>query len=77
MEGRRQSYLASLAKVRDEKVDVFLGNHCANNDTVGLRQRQLENPGGPNPFVDPDAWGRYLDSRREAFLAFLADPANN
>ena len=77
VEGRRQSYLASLAKVRDEKVDVFLGNHCANNDTVGLRQKQLENPGGPNPFVDPAAWSRYLDSRREAFLAFLADPANN
>ena len=31
----------------------------------------------PNPFVDPTAWSRYLDSRRKAFLAFIADPANN
>ena len=48
----RQVYLDSLAKVRNEKVEVFLGNHCINNDTLGRRQKQLDNPDGPNPFVD-------------------------
>lgn len=73
----RQVYLDSLAKVRNEKVQVFLGNHCINNDTLGRRQKQLENPDGPNPFVDDQVWGAYLDEKRDALLAFMADPANN
>ncbi len=71
----RQIYLSSLAKVRDEKVDIFLGNHCANNDTIGRRKRQLENPDGPNPFIDPDLWRTFLDSKRDELLALMADPA--
>ena len=73
----RKVYLDSLAKVRDERVDIFLGNHCGNNDTLGRRKRQLEQPEGPNPFVDPQQWGRYLDQKREELLAFMADPKNN
>ena len=67
----RQTYLASLAKVRDEKVEIFLGNHCANNDTLGRRKRQLENPDGPNPFIDSDAWHLFLDSKRDELLALI------
>ena len=70
-------YLDSLAKVRNEKVEVFLGNHCINNDTLGRRQKQLDNPDGPNPFVDETVWGAYLDEKRDALLAFMADPNNN
>jgi len=73
----RQTYLDSLAKVRDQKVEVFLGNHCINNDTLGRREKQLANPTGPNPFVDDKAWVTYLDEKRDALLAFMADPANN
>ncbi len=72
----RQKYLDSLAKVRDEKVDIFLGNHCVNNDTLGRRQRQLTDPEGPNPFVDSEVWGSYLDEKQDALLKFMADPAN-
>ena len=71
----RQIYLSSLAKVRDEKVDIFLGNHCANNDTIGRRKRQLETPDGPNPFIDPDLWRTFLDSKRDELLARMSDPA--
>ncbi len=67
----RQIYLSSLAKVRDEMVDIFLGNHCANNDTIGRRKRQLENPEGPNPFIDPDLWRTFLDSKRDELLALI------
>lgn len=73
----RQVYLSSLAKVRNEKVEVFLGNHCINNDTLGRRQRQIENPDGPNPFLDSEAWGKYLDQKRDDLLAFMADPNNS
>lgn len=73
----RQVFLDSLKKVRDQKVEVFLGNHCINNQTLERRQKQLENPEAPNPFVDSAAWGKYLDEKRDALLAFMADPANN
>lgn len=72
----RDVYLQSLIKVRDEKVDLFLGNHTDNNDTLGRHQQQLENPGAPNPYIDDTLWGRYLDSKMEAVKAFMADPAN-
>ena len=73
----RQVMLDSFAKVRNEKVDIMLGNHCINNDTLGRRQKQLEDPEGPNPFVDPECWGKYLDSKRDDLLKFMADPKNN
>lgn len=73
----RQTYLDSLAKVRNEKVEIFLGNHCINNDTLGKHKQQLENPDGPNPFIDPELWGKYLDMKRDDLLKFMADPKNN
>ena len=73
----RQIFLNSLAKVRDQKVDIFLGNHCINNDTLGRRQKQLEDPDGPNPFVDGKSWSDYLDLKKKQLLEFIADPKNN
>ena len=73
----RKIYLESLAKVRDQKVEIFLGNHPINNDTFGRYQKMLDDPAGPNPFVDPEAFGKYLDQKRDDLLAFMADPKNN
>ena len=73
----REIYLQSLAKVRGQKVELFLGNHCINNDTLGRRQKQIENPDGPNPFLDDQLWGKYLDQKRDELLKFMADPKNN
>ena len=73
----RQIYLDSLARAREQKVDLFLGNHCINNDTLGRRKQQLENPDGPNPFLDDTLWARYLDQKRDDLLRFMADPKNN
>ena len=72
----REIYLSSLAKVRNQRVELFLGNHCINNQTLERRQQQLEHPEGPNPFLDDQAWGKYLDEKRDALLALMADPAN-
>ena len=73
----RDIYLESLAKVRGQKVVLFLGNHCINNDTLGRRRKQIENPEGPNPFLDSELWGKYLDQKRDDLKAFMADPKNN
>lgn len=73
----RDIYLQSLAKVRDEQVDIMLGNHAGNNDTVGRRKQQLENPDGPNPFIEPGYWQKFLDSKRDGLLELMADPKQN
>lgn len=73
----RTVYLNSLAKVRDQKVEIFLGNHCINNQTLERRQKQIENPNGQNPFIDTAAWGKYLDEKRDALIEFMNDPKNN
>ena len=73
----RQVYLDSLAKVRDQKVDVMLGNHGHNNDTLGRRQKQIDNPDGPNPFIYPDCWKDYLDKKLDGVRKLMADPEQN
>ena len=47
------------------------------NDTLGRRQKQLDDPDGPNPFIDTEVWGKYLDEKRDALLEFMKDPKNN
>ena len=59
-----------------QKVDIFLGNHTENNQTLERRQRLIENPDGPNPFIDPKQWAAYLDQKREALLELIANEKN-
>lgn len=66
----RRTYLESLASVRDERVDIFVGNHTANNDYLAKVARRKERP-GENPFVDSAAWGKYLDLCRSNMLRLM------
>lgn len=70
----REDYRASLAKLRNEPVDVFIGNHVWNNDTEnkGL-QRQA---GGENPFVDPSLWLRFLNYCQERLDRVIKEEQN-
>ena len=72
----RRRYLSSLEKVIDQPVDIFLGNHAANNNIIEKRNYELEHPGS-NPYLDPKEWRSYLDGKKRELLAFMADPANN
>lgn len=72
----RERYLDSLAKVRDEKVELFLGNHPNNNNTFE-KQASRQTSQGKNPFLNSEEWQSYLDQKREELLRFMADPANN
>lgn len=72
----RQRYLESLQKVRDEKVELFLANHCVNNDTL-VRMAQLRQDPSHNPFLDDKLWKTYLDAKRNELLELMADPAQN
>lgn len=58
-EGCREDYRKSLARLRKEPVQVFIGNHVWNNDTEnkGIRKRS----GDENPFIDSQLWLEFLD----------------
>ena len=66
----REAYRASLNRLRQEKVDVFIGNHCWNNSTYEKGMKLLE--GGENEFIDGELWGRFLDSCEARLDAVIA-----
>ena len=72
----RQIYLDSLAKVRDQKVELFLGNHCGNNHTLE-KAEMIRNGCKDNPFINSTEWGAFLDQKRDEMLALMADPKQN
>lgn len=57
--GCREGYRASIARLRNEKVDVFIGNHVWNNNTAVFGE--LLQTTGENHFIDSSLWGRFLD----------------
>ena len=67
--------LGSLEQARTEKVDVVLGNHPYNNETLGKRRLQLEK--GGNPFIDREMWQRLLDKTKASFEKLLAEESDD
>lgn len=58
-EGAREAYRNSLARLRKEKVDLFIGNHAWNNDTYEKSLKLLET--GENTFLDKYGWIKFID----------------
>ncbi len=54
-----KDYLCSLERLKKEKVEVFIGNHVWNNDTC--KKGEILRAGGPNPFIDSELWGEFLE----------------
>lgn len=54
----RDDFRKSLKKVKDEKVDILIGNHPGDVDTAG-KWEQIKK-GEKNPFIDSDALSRRL-----------------
>ena len=54
---RRADYMDSLERLRDQRVDIFIGCHPGQNDTLAKRAAMTEKR---NPFIDPEAWPRFL-----------------
>lgn len=72
-DGCREAYRASLNRLRNEKVDVFIGNHTWNNDTYGKGLRLLA--GGKNEFIDPTLWCNFLDHCEARLDAVIEEEA--
>ncbi|MBQ8388378.1 MAG: MBL fold metallo-hydrolase [Clostridia bacterium] len=56
----RADYLASLERLRGERVEVFVGNHSWNNRTREKFEQMQADP-TVNPFINRDEWGIFLD----------------
>ena len=57
----RNTFRESILKIRDEDVEVFVGNHVGNNNTEG--KIAMLGSSAENPFIDPAEWKKFLDSR--------------
>jgi metallo-beta-lactamase class B len=66
----RDDFLTSLEKVRDEHVDILIGNHPGDAQTAQKYERMLA--GEENPFLDPTAWHKRLDYCRSQFDDMVA-----
>jgi metallo-beta-lactamase class B len=63
-------YERTFKALRAIPSDVFLGPHP---DFFGMAEkRKRMTAGGPNPFVDPEEMGKYIDSSERQFRAALA-----
>lgn len=59
-DGCREAYLASIKRLKEEPVNVCIGNHTWNNDTYGKSLKLLA--GGENDFIDDTIWLKFLES---------------
>ena len=67
----REKFLEGIARLKKIDVDIFLGNHCVNNDTLGKFERMSKS--AINPFIDPEGWKAFLDSRGEMVEKLIAE----
>lgn len=70
----RQKYLDGLDKAEKESVDIFIGNHVGNNNTIGKLQQAEE--GVENPFLDPTEWKTFLQKCRAGLLDLIEQEKN-
>ncbi len=54
----RGNFIKGIERLKNIDVDIFLGNHCQNNDTLGKYKRSLTEKN--NPFIDPIGWKEFL-----------------
>lgn len=69
--GLRGLYFKSVQQLRGEHVDVFIGNHSWNNHT--RENYELSLVSEENPFVNPAAWGEFLDKCEQNLERVIAD----
>jgi len=62
--------MQSLEKMKHERVDVFLGIHPAQSDTLA---RQARRTPAANPFIDPAAWPALLKGLEENARQLFGD----
>ena len=66
----REDYFNSLKRLKEKKVDVFIGNHVWNNNTED--KAEILATTGENLFIDDKIWGDFLDFCEKRLLDIIA-----
>lgn len=66
----REKFVPAIDALMNEKVDIFIGNHVGNNDTVGKGKRITETE---NPFIDSTAWKTFLENRKKLYFDLIEE----
>lgn len=70
----REKFVPAIESFIDERVDIFLGNHVQNNDTIGKAGQMTDTY---NPFIDECAWKKFLTDMIEAYHSMLDKEQQN
>lgn len=70
-DGCREAYLSSVERLKEERVDVFIGNHTWNNGTYEKSLKLLA--GGGNDFIDGTLWLQFLECCEGRLLRIMAE----
>ncbi len=73
-DGCREAYKNSVARLKKEKVDVFIGNHVWNNNTEKFGEILLQT--GENKFLDKDLWIKFLEYCENRLQEILSEERN-
>lgn len=65
-------YERTFGVLRKLPVDIFIGAHPSYYGGAEKAARLKANPGGPNPFIDPEGYQRYIDKGEKRFRERLA-----
>lgn len=66
----QEIYLQSLEKVINEDVDITIGNHPNQNNTIQKRHQMLANK-EKNPFIDSNEWKRMINKYKIDFKELI------
>lgn len=67
----RQQFPDSLEKIRNEKVDITLGNHASHNHTLEKFKKMGNGKKGENPFINAKEWSELIQFAGETFQRML------
>ncbi len=70
-DGCREAYLASLKRLKKEKVDVFIGKHTWNNGTYEKSLKLLGS--GKNDFIDDKIWLKFLETYENRVIKIMQE----
>lgn len=66
----RKRFIPAIDSLINEKVDILLGNHVGNNDTVGKSKKITSDY---NPFIDANAWKEFLMLTKAKFYKMIEE----
>lgn len=58
----REEFFGHIQRIIDWPVDIYLSSHTFQNYTEEKLQKRMEDPNGPNPFIDPTEWKTILST---------------